>query len=71
MKPIQKDLQQYTSPRSSGEGTSSQVFIDSDSPPRKVRFLIDIYESCIVAFFLCELQNFQEARMMHGLKQWM
>ncbi|XP_015893764.1 uncharacterized mitochondrial protein AtMg00820-like [Ziziphus jujuba] len=34
---------------------------DDESPPRKVRSLIDIYESTNMAFLACEPQNFEEA----------
>ena len=35
---------------------------DSESPPRKVRSLRGVYESCDVALFSCEPQSFEEAR---------
>ena len=31
----------------------------SDSPPRKVRYLQDIYDSCDKIFFTCEPQKFE------------
>ena len=41
---------------------STQNLLDSESPPRKVRSLRDVYESCDVNLFSCEPQSFEEAR---------
>lgn len=42
--------------------TSSSTYQeDSETPPRKVRSLRDIYESSDIVLFSCEPQNFEEA----------
>ena len=47
--------------RLSGSSSSEEVSSESESPPRKVRPLLDFYQSSDVVFFAYEPQNFEEA----------
>ena len=54
------DANPHQSPaRSSSSSPSSKE--TSDSPPRKLRSITEIYEASDVVFFACEPQNFEEA----------
>ena len=53
--------QASASTRSPNSSSLNPEDYDSDSPPRKVRSLREIYESCDVAFFAYEPEDFGEA----------
>ena len=59
--PHQHSQQASASTGSPSSSSLNPKDYDSDSPPRKVRSLREIYESCDVAFFACEPQNFGQA----------
>ena len=52
--PLQYSQQASASTGSPSSSSLNPEDYDSDSPPRKVRSLREIYESCDVAFFACE-----------------